>query len=464
MVINVLIKIIDEKVLFFLDTTSKFIDNFDENMSNLYTKPFYQCDYKNINSEVLDKKIKEKIEEINKFNTIKFKEYDLLINQDDFANVETIYNFLTNNNNLNFVLKTDDYKEILNKFGNKDVKNLKICFKNSEEYIPYKDFYDMYYKLDEIKKFVQHYNLSPLEQVLLVYDIVKANEYAEVDLDQNFNVSRDLNQIIKGDKIVCVGFANLIDFLLTNLGFDTNFILTKYNNKYEGHIRNYLHLVDEKYNIDSVFALDATWDSKKNEEYLDNYLYFLKPIKFFFQIKKTEYITSPDIFNFFKTDRDNFIKKMNEIYKNNKFLFLKIITKLAKAYTNKHLYSTLFLLNDDNKINEILNEIYTKYNTKISRESFKSALYKVRKIEYLNNLIKFEPNEDHLDSVCDKYFKLPPELNLLMALGHKDQSLKKDLQEAKAKSVEEDLLRIRFIKALKTELNDFPDNDYIKKM
>ena len=42
--------------------------------------------------------------------------------------------------------------------------------------------------------------------------------------------------------------------------------------------------------------------------------------------------------------------------------------------------------------------------------------------------------------------------------------MNKDLKEIKAKSVEEDLLRIRMIKAFKTKLDDFPENDYIKKM
>ena len=37
----------------------------------------------------------------------------------------------------------------------------------------------MYNKLNEIIEFVKHYNLSPLERVMLVYDIVKSNKYRQ---------------------------------------------------------------------------------------------------------------------------------------------------------------------------------------------------------------------------------------------------------------------------------------------
>lgn len=463
MVTNIVIELKDGKAMFFLHLPAKNTNKFDDLLPDLYETPIYECDDSIVDINILDKKIKTKLNEINKIYGTGFNDYNLILSENNSIDNKNVYNFIKKNNNLNIVLIIKDLNNVIKVFGNENVKNLKISFKNSEEDIQYKEFYEMYQKLEKIKKFVEYYKLSPLEQVLLVYDIVKANEYTKENKDENSNVSRDLNQIVSGDKIVCVGFANLIDFLLTNLGFKPDFIVTKYTDKKNGHIRNYLHLVDEKYDIDGIFALDSTWDSKKNDNYLDNYLFFLKPIKFFFNYKKTETITEPYFFEMLKLKKEEFINKMSELYKNSKYEAVSIISLLERRYSNENIFPITFLLKNSEEINKILEEIYVKYNQRIKRSTFKSALYKVRRIEFLNKIINFEPNEEYIDSVCDKYYKLSPEENLLYALFMKDD-FEKDLKEVNAESIEEDLLRIRLLRAFKTKLNDFPDNDYIKKM
>ena len=463
MIVDIVIELKDGKAMFFLHLPAKNIYQFDDLLPDLYETPIYECDDPIIDLNILEKKIKNKLNEINKVYGTNFNDYDLILSENYSINNKNIYNFIKMNENLNIVLRIKDLNNVIKVFGNKNIENLKISFKNSEEYIQYNEFYKMHQKLEEIKKFVEYYNLSPLEQILLVYDIVKANEYTEVDLDQNFNVSRDLNQIIKGDKIVCVGFSNLIDFLLTNLGFKTDFIITEYIDEKNGHIRNYLHLVDKKYNIDGIFALDSTWDSKKNDNYLDNYSFFLKPIKYFFNYKKTESITKPHFFEMLKLKKEEFINKMLDLYKDSKFEAALIISSLVGKYSKEFTFPITFLVKSNEEINNILEEIYVKYHQKINRITFKNALYKVRRIEFLNKIIDFEPNEQYIDSVSDKYYKLTPEEKLLYALFMKND-LDKDLKDLKAVSVEQDLLRIRLLKAFKTKLNDFPDNDYIKKM
>ena len=46
----------------------------------------------------------------------------------------------------------------------------------------------MYEKLNEIISFINYYNLSNLEKVLLIYDIVKANEYKKENKDDDYGI------------------------------------------------------------------------------------------------------------------------------------------------------------------------------------------------------------------------------------------------------------------------------------
>lgn len=440
---------------------AKFYINFPK--GNYLTTPFYQCSILNINPNILEEKILKNINEINQNYETNYIEHDIILIENVSSDTKSIYDFIRNNKNLKLTFEPKNYKNLVEEFKNENIENLTILIKNSDENIPYKDFCKMYLKLDEIKKIVEHYNFSPLEQVLFVYDIVKSNKYNKESLDENYNISRNLNQIVNNDKIVCVGFANLIDFILTNLGFKTDFIYTKYKDGRDNHIRNYLHLKDEKYNIDGIFVLDATWDSRKNDSYLNNYYYFLKPIRFFYEKDKCEYIYEPNLFEYLKYNKANFVNNMLKIYKNNNDKFLRILQNLLKKCTDKFINIIDFIDKNESEFTSILNDIYMKYNQIIDHTSFKNALYKVRRIEYLNKIIDFEPDEEYIDSICNKYYKMTPEERLLLAIGL-GPNLEKDLEEVNADSVEEDLLRIKLLRALKTKLNDFPNNDYIKRM
>lgn len=464
---KILIEIIDNKIIFRLSLNINLIDYNTDSYNDLDETIIYECEnldidfyelYKNIDK--INNKLKDSFPGINEFldkNNLIF-----FTNDNDF-NV-SIFSFIKKYKNLNVLISVDNYKSLVENLKDEDYPNLKILFNNSEEAVYYKDFYLMFSKLNEIIKFINHYNLSPLEKVLLVYDIVKANEYNEENKNEDYSTSRNLNRIINSDKIVCVGFSNLIDFLLTNLGFECNKISLEYKDKDFGHQRNFIKLKDDKYGIDGIFFLDATWDSKRDEKYLDNYYCFLKPITFFRRIKPNEIIETPKRFKLFNQTKEEILEKIKN---NNNFDFINLsvnVSMLLKIIDNKQSFITLF--QDDFERNEkLLNKIFKYFSQKIDEEAFKNALYKVRRIEYINNIIEYEPNEEYINSVCEKIYGKSAEDRLLkLIFGNDEPTLDTDLEEIGAESVEQDLLRIRFLKALKTKLNDFPDNDYIKKM
>lgn len=475
------------KITFFItfeDNKIKFKANLPMELHELNEDKFfeldefsiYECSYFNVNLEILNKNICDFIKEINSSffnknydnNEITYNNYFIL---DTFnnQNQNIIYNFLKYNKNLNIELPVENYKELIDNLKDEDFPNLKISFKNSYESVSYKEFYSMFSKLNEIITFVKYYNLSPLETIMLIYDIVKANEYKKENENESYGLSRNLNEIVNNDKIVCVGFSNLLDFLLNNLGFDCGTVTLKYEGSKIGHERNYVYLHDDKYNIHSLLFLDATGDSKKIDNYIDNYYFFLKPLFFFKLLRPTEQLRNHTRFDIlYNKNKKELFEYIEKKLGENPFKIQIVLNELLKKFdSNISLSQILPGIKPINEEIEILVDkiIRTHYKT-ISKEDFKNALYKVRRIEYLNKIITFEPNEEYIDSICDRYFKSSVEDRLLELIFGKAEnpSLNKDLKEIKAKSVEEDLLRIRMIKAFKTKLDDFPENDYIKKM
>lgn len=419
--------------------------------SDLNLKKLYDNIIKTKDEIVKDFDIKEK-------GTL---EISFNINKDGLKN--KLLEFVKKYKDFNIVIYEKNFKDIIDALGNENYPNLKIEFPNSEKPISYKEFYDMYQKLIDIIDFVKHYNLSQLEQIMLVYDIVKSNKYKREDSGEDYSTSRDLNKIISNDKIVCVGFSNLMAFILTNLDIKCKSAIYDYSDKNNiGHQRNFVHLIDNKYNIDGIFFLDATWDSRKNDGYLDNYQFFLKPFRFFKFITKTENIISPDKFSILEKSNEDILKEFD---KPMNFKAIASICMLNNEINPNELSLPNLFSKSKEELKEIASNVLLKFNKKININAFKNALYKVRKIEYINGIIDKPLNESDIDSICNKYYKENSETKLLKVLGlYQKPTLDKDLKEAKASSIEEDLLRMKLLKSMKAKLNDLPTNDYIKRM
>lgn len=392
----------------------------------------------------------------NKFNSkVEFK-----IFYNSCNNKDEIIKFIENNKNLNIILYTDDYFNIINNLKNNYYPNLKIKFDNSEKPIPYKEFYDMYNKLDEIVKFINHYNLTPLEKVFLVYDIVKANIYNKEEKSEHYSKSRDLNQVVNGDKIVCVGYANLINYLLTNLNIKNQCVIIFNKEKKVGHQINYLYLEDDNYDIKGVFFLDVTADSRKNDNYIDNYKYFLKPFNFF-NFKKIEILQPTELSLLNKSNEDICDNLLNN-NDNNLSNLLKLLNFINVKYSLLALISQV--INDKSKLIEITNLVKKEYNPKLSVKNFKTALYKVRRIEYINDIVKTDLSNEYIEEVFNKNFKIDEGIVRLMRALNLSDELDFNEKLAKIGNIKTDSLRLRFLKDLKLYLNDIPNNGFIKKM
>ncbi len=180
-------------------------------------------------------------------------------------------------------LKFDDLNVILDNKTYEDIEllrildkkyNLKIKYKNSNEFITTDEFISMREAIDYYKTIVDDPNLSNLEKITVAYDIIKSFEYREVEDFKDRQNSRNISSIVRDGNIVCVGYSAFLSELLKEVGIDSWTISTSVptdGGRYIGHQRNVIVVDDDKYNIHGNYAFDATWDSAKGiTRYVDD--------------------------------------------------------------------------------------------------------------------------------------------------------------------------------------------------
>lgn len=117
-----------------------------------------------------------------------------------------------------------------------------------------------------IIKEVKTKDLSPCEQYIYLYNIVKMyKEYKEAPNNKDRIQARNSSFTLFNDYMVCVGYASLLDELVTKLG-NPNLSTCEYSchikdKKTIGHSRILTKINDDKYGIDGIYISDPTWDS-----------------------------------------------------------------------------------------------------------------------------------------------------------------------------------------------------------
>lgn len=129
--------------------------------------------------------------------------------------------------------------------------------------------------LDLFVSDIKSSSLSPYEKYLAVYNIVKSfKDYRfykdNKDEDHDYaDQSRNVYLIMQNDYIVCVGYARLLQTLLKRVGI--NSVAWSVQTINDSHQRNYVNIVDSKYDINGYYMCDATWDKVQDEMMLKRY-------------------------------------------------------------------------------------------------------------------------------------------------------------------------------------------------
>jgi len=164
--------------------------------------------------------------------------------------------------------------------------------------------------IKDVTSNIKKFNLSPLEQVMFIYDLVKDRYYKEEAFGEAYLESRDMAKILKGDKIVCLGFSYLFKSLLDSMNIPNTISFLEGIESNIGHARVIVGIEDEKYNLNHVLYFDPTWDSKSQKDsygLLDKYNNFARNKFYFMKKDRTKGLIESDCLPF-KND-------FNEVYR-----------------------------------------------------------------------------------------------------------------------------------------------------
>ena len=378
-----------------------------------------------LNKERLKKEIQITTKEDNEY-IIRFEDNNTIesiyITSNNINDANKFYNYLTNKgykiNNIYINTVDINYYDI-DIYVCKQLSKYTNLYFNYANYntASYEDFKGLIESLKWYRQIITESNLSPAEKLMYAFDIMKTFAYKESITDKRD--SREPHRVIETGNIVCVGYAYLLNQILKDLDDNiiiSNFVVNCYDkdNNYLGdHQRSIVKLEDEKYNINGIYVLDATWDSENEEiknkidnDYtsLDLYRYFLVPLKEYKKIFRNDSL--PQLFKEYERYNDQ-IEETNELNKMmNDLLERKKQSQLSIEY--------YCLFNKNIKEEEIRKYIDVK---RPSLEVFNDILYNVRlkegylpieakiEVEKVNRINNKIINNMNYNGIPIEYFK-----------------------------------------------------------
>lgn len=357
-----------------------------------------------------------------------------------------------------------EYQQLL---SNYDISSLysydiKIDYQENNHEIKINKLYETSIIINNITKEIEKYDLSPLEKIIYAYDKAKSREYKESE--ENKSNSRDLDKILQGDSIVCVGFSNLFNAILKCLRINATPFVSLQNK----HQRSLVYIEDDKYNIKGIYVFDPTNDSRHSDSYIDNYDYFaltLKNSEISHPTDIYDYISIPfvEILRSYDSGKIEDFEKYEDIMSELEKLFnfakepsYQEFEEIVRNYIYASSSSKLKALN-------IYHNFMSKYNPKeISASTFMYALYKTRIIEYYNDMIDdfniknikegalWRSIKHKKDSIKDQD-SIKKLLKVLEYNLREEETLDK-LEKQSNFSVEKDKLNIRLLKVLRNKI------------
>lgn len=248
-------------------------NNYIELISEKTEKLIDYFDYINENSTNIDKTL---------FDTrIKFKKTNFDINY-----LKEIINYKTSSTNfflkyrkliIDFDnMKTEEILKILNELETLNLSTIEFTFRynkynkifNQTINENFKTFKMTILKIQEITEYIKHFNLSPLEQIMFVYDLIKERPFKESEKDK---IHQDgvVSKVLFSNDIVCLGYSNLMTVILKELGIEAEVVLldNKTNKQSDGHAVVTININDPKYNCNNTkLCFDITKNNNCNNE------------------------------------------------------------------------------------------------------------------------------------------------------------------------------------------------------
>lgn len=290
-------------------------------------------------------------------------------------------------NNENVISDNIDFFESL---AEKNI-NINFRYKYGNKLFTLEKILDSEHFIQRMVEEIKTKKFSPLEQLIAVYDITKAFKPYK-DSEHFCADSRGLYEYLDNEYMVCAGYADLICNLGHRLGAQyTEFSLEMLSGgKTEGHARNYANIVDSKYGIDGIYALEATWEQKgkagrtsgkSSYEYIrSKYKNFLLTTDESRNVSDEEKINVETYDSYFtaKTPEELRIMINNPSCRND------IYSKIKQL--DPEFYKTLEKLNlsKDEDAGVVLDYFRAKINNPVPKENLLDAIINVKKTIYIN--------------------------------------------------------------------------------
>ena len=111
-------------------------------------------------------------------------------------------------------------------------------------------------QLNEFLTHIKSQNLSPMEQIMLVYDKAKMFEYADSDTLQE---TKQLPDVLSNNRAESIGYTNFFNECMSRLGYKNCAIESYIGNI--PHMHSLVEINDDKYGIQGIYNFDPASDS-----------------------------------------------------------------------------------------------------------------------------------------------------------------------------------------------------------
>lgn len=382
------------------EKNNKLVVSFD-GLEDCYILDKYNEEYLNC----LYASYKEKIYDLNNsFLSCYVSENDhIFIDIDTIDNFNLLKEFIDRIKNIDIVIKASNTEKVFNfisSLNENEVSNVYINYQFSSENASVKDYKNMISKLHDLVHTIKSLNLSELETVMVVYDIVKANEYKKKSFDDP-SLTRAVHNVVLGDGCVCAGFSNYFNFLLNELGIKSYPVILDHDNRITRHQRSIMYVNDKKYGVEGIYMFDPTYDCKKDDNFINNYDYFLQSVYYFKKCFGDEYIDASGLGNHdVYTLLDTSNKDLDDMELIDYGNINKTISFLNRMCGKKNDYSSMFDLEKNKKC-------VNKYKRLLSREvdfnKFMNLLFNVKQVEEEIGMIDGYSTDEVFNTVFKRY-------------------------------------------------------------
>ena len=323
--------------------------------------------------------------------------------------------------------------------------------------------------------YIKLFNLSPLEQIMFAYDIVRERIYNEEKSNESYLSSRDLTSVLLGKNIVCQGYSNILKSILTQLEIRCeNIISISKKDETYGHARNQVYIDDKKYGVEGIYFLDATWDSKKSgndQMYPYRYRYFLKTFDEIVEEEGNRYK-----YNKFSS-RINELSQMKALGLNpsdeKDLEIIESVGTLSKLVYNKNIFTKINLYPEYRRVNRIdedklendIQFLISLINKPISAEIFIRIYMSVKSLEYYLNPTKtnLDINDLYRTFIYSKwsfqdFIKTSKHKRICDILGIKENPATIFVEYIDQEEIKRDISRVKLTKTLKEVINSKTKN------